>query len=115
MIPAPLKHFDVVVVPFPYSDKMGKTKRRPAVIISKSASYHKKTHKIIVAMITTSSTPWPHDVKIMDDKNAGLHLSCVIRMKIFTLEQTHILEHIGSLSARDRKSLIAALKQTLVA
>jgi mRNA interferase MazF len=113
MIPKALKQFDVVVLPFPYSDAVEKSKRRPAVIISKSARYHKETHKIIVAMITTARTPWPHDTPIQDIKKAGLNVPCVVRMKLFTLEQSHIIEHIGSLSARDRKTLAASIKSTL--
>lgn len=110
---ADIKPFSVVVVPFPYSDNVEKSKRRPAVIISKSAEYHNKTRKIIVAMITSSTQPWPHDVVIRDYDKAGLHLACVVRMKLFTLEQSHIMEHIGSLSPRDQKSLKAALTKTL--
>lgn len=114
MIPKALKQFDVVVLPFPYSDAVEKSKRRPAVIISKSTTYHKQTHKIIVAMITTASTPWPHDVMLRDYSKAGLDVACNVRMKLFALEQTHILKHIGTLSLRDQKSLVASLNKTII-
>ena len=114
MTPKALTHFDVVVLPFPYSDNIEKSKRRPVVIVSKNAAYHKKTGKVIVAMITSSHEPWPGDVIIHDVGKAGLGVNCVIRMKLFTLEQKHILAHIGRLSAKDQKSLKESLSKTLI-
>ena len=109
-----VKPFDVIVVPFPYSDNQQKTKRRPAVIISKDNSFHTHAGKIVIAMITSARDPWPHDVAIKDLHKAGLHVDCSIRMKIFTIEQRFILESIGTLGAADRKNLKAALGKLLM-
>lgn len=109
-----IKPFDVIVVPFPYSDNQQKTKRRPAVVISKDNAFHARAGKVVIAMITSASDPWPHDVRIKDIHKAGLHVDCSIRMKIFTIEQRFILESIGTLGAADRKSVKSSLGKLLV-
>ena len=51
------KQYEVVVVPFPFTDR-DTSKRRPALILSDSFSF--KIDKSILAMITSSShQPWP--------------------------------------------------------
>ncbi|MGL5942284.1 MAG: type II toxin-antitoxin system PemK/MazF family toxin [Waterburya sp.] len=64
--------FDVVVVPFPFTDRTA-TKKRPALIISDAMAFNKFTNKSVMAMITTAShSSWVLDVPILDLKSAGL-------------------------------------------
>ena len=60
--PRDLSQFDVVVVPFPYSDRLAE-KRRPAVVVS---NRHLIQQGLIwVIMVTSSDNPrWPDDVDI---------------------------------------------------
>ena len=62
--------FDIVVVPFPYADRLAE-KRRPALVISgaRLAPYG----LVWVAMITSAENEhWPTDVMIADLDRAGL-------------------------------------------
>ena len=94
------KQYEVVVVPFPFTDRDA-TKRRPALVLSDSSSF--KIDKSIMAMITSSShQPWPLDVEIDDLVAAGLKSPSIIRMKLFTLDNSLVIKTIGKLA--DTKS-----------
>lgn len=54
MIPGP---FDVVTVPFPFSD-LARSKRRPALVVS-SRAFNRSAGASIFAMITSGTTRWP--------------------------------------------------------
>ena len=62
--------FDIVVVPFPYADRLAE-KRRPALVISNRML---AGHGLIwVAMITSvDNEAWSSDIAIGDLKRAGL-------------------------------------------
>lgn len=47
------KAFDVVVVPFPFTDK-NTTKRRTALILSDAHTLNKKVGQSVIAMITSA-------------------------------------------------------------
>ncbi|MFI5311328.1 MAG: type II toxin-antitoxin system PemK/MazF family toxin [Gemmatimonadales bacterium] len=92
---------DVVIVPFPFTDR-DTTKRRPALVCS-SEAFNRQTRHLILAMITTAAhSSWPHDVPIRDLEASGLPAPSVVRWKLFTLDATFVLERAGALSRRDR-------------
>jgi len=95
--------YDVVVVPFPFVDR-AKTKRRPALVIS-NQSFNKAKHTILAMITTKSQPPWPGDSTIADFKTAGLKLPCIIRLKLFTLDNRFILRRIGRLAHNDAKNI----------
>ena len=99
--------FDVVVVPFPFSDR-GTVKRRPALIIS-SADFNRNHRQLILAMITSTGTDWPSDVMIADWQGAGLNVPCRIRFKLFTLDDALIIRRLGRLTKNDAHSVRNAL------
>ena len=90
---------DVVVVPFPFTDRRA-TKRRPALIVS-SANFNRTHEQSILAMITSVGNNWPSDVAIQDWREAGLNVPCKVRFKLFTLDDTLIVRKLGTLSKRD--------------
>jgi len=90
---------DVVVVPFPFIDR-GKTKRRPALVLSNRA-FNESNHTILAMITTKIEPPWPGDTPIADYEAAGLRLPCIVRLKLFTLDNRLILNRIGHLSATD--------------
>ena len=64
------QRFDVVVVPFPFTDRSA-AKRRPALIVS-SASFNETHEQSTLAMITSAGSDWPSDVTVQDWREAGL-------------------------------------------
>src|ERR1700689_1783839 len=89
--------FDVVVVPFPYADRLAE-KRRPALVISNRKL---APHGVIwVAMITSAENePWSSDVAIIDFNRSGLPAPSVVRpAKIACIEPSRIDRRIGRLN-----------------
>ena len=104
--------FDVVVVPFPFTEKLV-TKKRPALVVS-SASFNDQHDHLILAMITTARrTRWVSDVELSDWENANLAVPCKVRFKLFTLDSQLILRRLGNLSEADRVSVQTAIKYFL--
>jgi mRNA interferase MazF len=63
--------FDVVSVPFPYTDRPVR-ERRPALIVSVPA-HEDRTGMLWVVMITSAQhRPWPGDVRLADHARVGL-------------------------------------------
>ena len=94
--------FDVIVVPFPFTDSAG-TKRRPALVLSQRHGFGVEIEQTVLAMITSKKNkPWPLDTIIKDKKQSGLKASSVVRMKLFTLDNRFILKKIEQLSTPDQ-------------
>lgn len=107
--------YDVVKVPFPFSD-VKDTKIRPALIISNANHFNAKLGISIMAMITsvkTSQTLWSSDILIEDIQQAGLPAPSLIRFKLFTLDHRLILGHLGCLSNKDHQQVQKKLKEIL--
>jgi len=98
---------DVVVVPFPFTDRLA-TKRRPAVLLSRRGTL--REGQAILAMVTSSTfESWASDVELHDRTSAGLTVACRVRFKVFTLDEGQIVRGIGRLSERDAHSVRVAL------
>lgn len=107
------KSFDIVVVPFPFTDRIAE-KRRPALVLSDSEKFSKPTGHYVLAMITSKKNPsWPLDTVITDKKKAGLDAPSRVRMKLFTLDHRLIIKKIGSLSAEDRNGVVKRLRDLM--
>ena len=102
--------WDIIAVPFPFTDRAAH-KRRPALVIS-SQTFNRHGHTLL-AMITSSSVPWPGDRSITDLASAGLSTPCVVRLKLFTLDNRLMLRRIGQLAPEDRHHVIIELKAIL--
>ena len=102
---------DVVVVPFPFSDRWA-AKRRPALIVS-SGDFNRTHEQSILSMITSAKSNWPSDVAIQDWREAGLNVPCKIRFKLFTLDDTLIVRKLGRLSKQDSEAVKEALGDVL--
>ena len=103
--------FDVVVVPFPFTDRQA-VRRRPALIIS-SPDFNAAHDQSILAMITSAESEWPSDVTIRGWREAGLGVPCKVRLKLFTLDDALILRKAGALSARDAEAVASSLVRFL--
>lgn len=98
------EQYDVVKVPFPFSDSAA-NKVRPALVLSSAKHFNAKIGHSIMAMITTlkpNKGLWPADVIIEDLSAAGLPVASIVRFKIFTLDHQLIIDRLGSLSKSDR-------------
>ncbi len=105
--------FDVVVVPFPFTDK-ATTKRRPALILSDALAFNQQVGQAVMAMITSAkNSDWPLDIEILDLDSAGLPSPSIIRMKLFTLDEKLIIRKAGKLASSDQTKTIAALRKLL--
>lgn len=103
--------FDIVVVPFPFTDS-SKTKRRPALVLSQKTAFSSKINHSVLAMITSAKNdPWPLDVNITHGESSGLTAPSVVRMKFFTLDNRFILKKAGSLSTADQRKVTTNLKK----
>lgn len=105
--------FDVVVVPFPFTDRLSE-KRRPALIVSRTDRPTRHGY-LLLAMITSDvQQPMEGDVAITDLAAAGLsHRSVVRTAKLTTAEAARILRRAGTLplgtAAAVHEALIGAL------
>ena len=101
--------FDVVVIPFPYADRLAE-KRRPALAISgpKLAPYG----LVWVAMITSAENePWPSDIAVDDLDGAGLPAPSVVRpAKIACLELGRIERRAGRLDKKTARAVARRLR-----
>lgn len=103
---------DVVVVPFPFTDR-ATAKRRPALVLS-HASFTEDTGHVILTMITTAAgSSWASDVPLHDPGTAGLETSCYVRLKIFTLPASLIVRTLGVLARDDRDRVSAHLGEAI--
>ena len=94
---------DVVIVPFPFTDREA-SKRRPALVCS-ARDFNARSGHVVLAMITTATTTaWPGDVRIKDLESAGLPRDSTVRWKLVTLDASLIVRRAGELGQADRAS-----------
>jgi len=105
-----LDRFDVVIVPFPFSDRPV-VRRRPALILSGSG-WNAASGHLVCAMITSArQSSWPLDVPVGDLSVAGLTAACIVRMKLFTLDRHLVERRAGSLAEPDRAAVTRSLAE----
>ncbi|MGB5497195.1 MAG: type II toxin-antitoxin system PemK/MazF family toxin [Sedimenticolaceae bacterium] len=103
--------FDVVVVPFPFTDRSTK-KRRPALVLSDAKAFNRLVGQSVLAMITSArNSDWPLDVSIGDLDSAGLPSPSVARMKLFTLDDHLVIRKAGTLAANDQRAVVSSLRR----
>lgn len=104
--------FDVLLVPFPFTDRTTQ-KKRPAVVLS-GEGYYADTGQLVCAMITTGKrSQWQSDVSIEGLEAAGLPVPSKVRVKIFTLDARFVLKRLGHLSRKDESKVKRNLKGIL--
>ena len=102
--------FDVVIVPFPFTDRQA-TKRRPALVLSDANEFNRLLGRSVMAMITTATqSPWPLDIPILDLSITGLPSASVVRMKLFTIDHSLVVRKSGVLGTVDQAQVRQALQ-----
>ena len=109
---ATFKLWDVVKIPFPYTDRPV-PQRRPALVIA-GGSIEAGYGLLWVLMITSAENRrWKNDVVVSDLSRAGLPAPSVVRCaKVATIEAGHA-ERIGSLDSSDRSRVAGHLRRIL--
>ena len=108
-----LDRWDVVVVPFPFTD-MAYRKPRPAAVLSNAAFNNTHRH-VVTAMITTGArSRWESDHVILDLGPTGLKHASILRWKLVTMSYDIAPRKIGTLGQADRGLLTAKLAGILL-
>ncbi|MEY2340956.1 type II toxin-antitoxin system PemK/MazF family toxin [Acidithiobacillus sp. IBUN Pt1247-S3] len=107
------KAWDVVKVPFPYTNRPVQ-QYRPALVIA-TIDGSDSPHLLWVLMITSAENRgWAGDVSISDLDSAGLPVPSVVRtVKIATIDQD-MAETLGHLSLPDRQQVADMVRKHLV-
>jgi mRNA interferase MazF len=104
--------WDIVKVPFPYTDRPVR-QRRPALVVA--AREIEAAHGLLwLVMITSAENPGRQgDVGISDLSAAGLPAPSIVRpAKIATMDPRDA-QQLGTLSGADRKAVAAGLRAIL--
>ena len=105
--------FDVVRVPFPFTDRQAH-KNRPALVLSHAAAFNAPAGHSVMAMVTSAKhSVWPLDVPIADLVAAGLPAPSIVRFKLFTLDHRLVRGRLGQLSRSDQAKVSEALARLL--
>lgn len=96
--------WDVVIVRFPFTERADRT-RRPALALS-TTTFNEHGQTILAMITTTTHRPWPGDTAIEALGEAGLTMPCMVRLKIFTLDNRLIMKRISRLSPTDRRKVV---------
>lgn len=103
------ERFQVVRVPFPFTDRAA-VKHRPALVLSDGISFNRPAGHSVMAMITSAGNPpWPLDVPIDDLSATGLPAASLVRFKLFTLDHRLVRGELGMLAESDRAKVRDAL------
>ena len=99
---------DIVVVPFPYSERFAE-KRRPALVVS-SAAIHAQGLVWLVMVTSAKQSQRAFDHVIDDLTPTGLSVASTIRpVKIACLEPDRILRKAGCLSQVETTQVLKSL------
>jgi mRNA interferase MazF len=89
---------DVVLVPFPYRDRLTE-RARPAVVVSAQA--YNQRGDLVIAAITSHPPRSALDHALADWAAAGLKMPSTVRMLLATVASSRVLLHVGRLTERD--------------
>jgi mRNA interferase MazF len=104
--------WDIILVPFPFTDK-NTTKKRPALVIN-NLEYQAKTGHLILLMITSAkNSSWYSDTKIEELDITGLKAPSIIRFKVFSLDEKLIIKKVGVLSEIDKQNIKEKMALTI--
>jgi mRNA interferase MazF len=108
------KAWDIVKVPFPYTDRPVR-QHRPALVVA--AGEIESAHGLLwLVMITTAKNRgWPGDVTISELRVAGLPAPSIVRPAKIATIAAHDAERLGMLPLPDRTAVTSYLRRALAA
>lgn len=98
---------DVVLVPFPFRDRLAE-KTRPAIVLS-GAVYNARGD-IVISAVTSQPARFATDYELLDWQIAGLPQSSTVRMLIATVADSRVVYTVGRLTDRDWAEVQARLQ-----
>jgi mRNA interferase MazF len=109
----PYKRGDVVLIPFPFAERLG-AKKRPAVVVS-SNTYNTSCPDVVVAQITSRMDPAPRpgDHRVRDWRAAGLVSPSLVRARLVTLQGSIVIRRLGAMPDRDMAAVDRGLAGAL--
>jgi mRNA interferase MazF len=106
------KPFDVVELPFPFSD-LSSLKKRKALVLS-TEYFNKSNNAVTVAMITSRAhSEWIGDVQLEKWNLAGLKKPCYLRLKFFTADIALFSGKVGVLDSKDQLRVRESINKNL--
>ncbi len=95
------KQWDIVLVPFPFTDQQ-QSKRRPGLVFSPNI-YNQAGSDIIIVFMTSnlSRSSRPGDYTLRNWKSANLPKPTLIRMKFATILASIVFKKLGRLQGPD--------------
>ncbi len=105
------RRWDIVLVPFPFTD-LTAVKRRPALVVSPE-DYNAATGDVVIAFITsrTEVAPLPGDHALLSWMESGLPKPSILRMKFATVDAAIVLKKLGALAEGDREAVRGVLRE----
>jgi mRNA interferase MazF len=98
------KKWDVVLVPFPFTD-LSSAKRRPALIVSPNL-YNAEKDVVIAYLTSQVNSPARFgDYKLQKWREANFPKPSMVRMKFATIDKTIIVRTLGELEEVDRREI----------
>lgn len=94
------KKWDIVLVPFPFTD-LSSVKKRPSLVIS--PDIYNENDDIIIAFVTSNIPEQlkPGDYRIKHWKESGLLANSLVRIKLATIKKSIVYKKLGSLHHQD--------------
>jgi len=91
----------------------GSGQKRPAAVLT-TRQFNSAAAHTVMAMITKRDlSSWPNDYDLQDWVRAGLKFPSWIRLKLFTLENTLLIDKLGALQPEDIAGFQSATKLAL--
>jgi mRNA interferase MazF len=92
--------WDVARVPFPFTDRSA-IKKRPALVISTRAFNAAAGHTIMAVITKRDQSAWRQDYDVREWAKAGLKFPSWVRLKFFTIENSLIIDRLGTFQPTD--------------
>ena len=104
--------WDIVRVPFPFTDRAA-VKKRPAAVLATRAFNFVAGYTIMAMITKRGQSSWLNDYGLQGWEQAGLRFPSWIRLKLFTLENTLLIDKLGVLQPVDAAGFRAAARLAL--
>ena len=106
------KVWDVVKVPFPYTNRPVQ-QRRPALVVAAAVTPGAPELLWVLMVTSAANRGWPGDVVVSDLVTAGLPAASIVRpAKVATIEAGNA-ERMGQLPLEDRSQVAEAVRGSL--
>jgi mRNA interferase MazF len=104
----PCSRWDIVLVPFPFTD-LSTNKKRPALVVSPD-EYNSGPDVVIAFVTSRLSTPSrPGDCLIDSWQESGLLKPSLLRMKFATISRSIVIKKLGHLPEPEQARVQTAL------